>query len=105
MCGQETARRQAQRPREFDAPDRLAAFLDDFYVRPVHRGRGVGSAAIALLLEQARQLGVRAVHLEVGRDNAAAQAVYGRSVRALGRAPAHLPPERVLEERATWLHL
>src|SRR5690606_31119087 len=57
----------------------LAAFIDDFYLRPAFRGRGVGSAALAAVRDHAVGLGVRAIHLEVGRDNAPAQAVYRKT--------------------------
>ena len=57
-----------------------SAFVDDLFVRPALRNRGVGRA----LVEQARaiceELGVRAMHLEVARTNGPAQAVY----RAVG---------------------
>jgi ribosomal protein S18 acetylase RimI-like enzyme len=52
------------------------AFVDDLYIRPAFRGRGLGSLALADVRSACVQLGVRAVHLEVGRDNAAAQALY-----------------------------
>src|SRR5690554_4299944 len=38
----------------------LAAFIDDFYVRPAFRGRGVGSAVLAAVRDRAAGLGVRA---------------------------------------------
>lgn len=57
----------------------LAAFIDDFYLRPAFRGRGVGSAVLAAVRDHAVGLGVRAIHLEVGRDNAPAQAVYRKA--------------------------
>lgn len=57
-----------------------SAFIDDLFVRPTLRNRGVGRG----LVEQARavceELGVRAMHLEVARTNGPAQAIY----RAVG---------------------
>lgn len=58
---------------EYGAQD---AFIDDLYVRPVHRRQGLGRQALSALFAACGQLGVRAVHVEVGRDNVAAQALY-----------------------------
>jgi ribosomal protein S18 acetylase RimI-like enzyme len=52
------------------------AFVDDLYVRAAFRGRGLGSVTLADMRAACVQLGVRAVHLEVARDNAAARALY-----------------------------
>jgi len=54
----------------------LDAFIDDLYVRPAHRRRGVGRAALDALFAECRRRGVLAVHVEVGRDNAAAKSLY-----------------------------
>jgi GNAT superfamily N-acetyltransferase len=54
----------------------LTAVLDDFYVRPDARGAGLGTAALAEARRACAELGVRAMRVEVGRDNAVAQAVY-----------------------------
>jgi GNAT superfamily N-acetyltransferase len=54
----------------------LAAWVDDLYVEPSARGSGLGTAALAAVRESCAELGVRALAVEVGRDNAAAQAVY-----------------------------
>jgi len=48
------------------------AFVDDLFVREPHRGRGLGRAALGAIMNECRQLGVRAVHLEVGRGDIAA---------------------------------
>ncbi|MEN8161490.1 MAG: GNAT family N-acetyltransferase [Myxococcota bacterium] len=52
------------------------AFLDEIYLEPPARGQGVGRAALDALLETARELGVRAVHLEVEAANEAGQRLY-----------------------------
>jgi GNAT superfamily N-acetyltransferase len=52
------------------------AFIDDLFVRSAHRGRGLGTKAITALRATCETMGVRALHLEVGRDNVAAQSIY-----------------------------
>ena len=52
------------------------AFLDDLYLTPAVRGQGLGTALMAAVEQEARALGVRALHLEVGRDNDRAKALY-----------------------------
>lgn len=54
------------------------AIVDELYVVASHRGRGVGRRALALVEDEARALGVRALHLVVERGNAPAQALYRR---------------------------
>lgn len=51
-------------------------FLDDLYLAPAARGRGLGTALMDTVEREARALGVRALHLEVGRDNARAKGLY-----------------------------
>ena len=57
----------------------LMAVVDDFYVQPASRNAGLGTAALAEVRETCAGLGVRAMSVEVGADNAAAQAVYRRT--------------------------
>jgi diamine N-acetyltransferase len=52
------------------------AFVDELYLRAEARGRGVGRRALQLMEQTCQALGVRALHLEVERANARAQAVY-----------------------------
>jgi GNAT superfamily N-acetyltransferase len=61
----------------------LAAWVDDLYIEPQARGAGLGTAALADVREACAELGVRALAVEVGHDNAAAQAVY----RSAGLVP------------------
>lgn len=56
----------------------LDAFVDDLFVRPQFRRQGFGRAAVAILVAECERRGVRAVHLEVGRDNDVAKALYAR---------------------------
>ena len=51
-------------------------FIDDLYLVPSARGRGVGSAVLDFALERARGLEIRTVHLEVDPANERATGVY-----------------------------
>jgi len=55
------------------------AFIDEFYLRESHRGRGWGSRALAFVEAEARRFDVRSIHLEVVRQNTAAKEVYRKS--------------------------
>ena len=54
----------------------LDAFVDDLFVRPRHRRRGLGRAALRALFDECKRRRVLAVHVEVGHDNVAAKALY-----------------------------
>jgi putative acetyltransferase len=54
------------------------AELKRFYVRPAHRGTGVGDALMAAVLEHASAQGVRLVRLETGDKQHAAIRFYRR---------------------------
>jgi GNAT superfamily N-acetyltransferase len=54
------------------------AFVDEFYLLENFRGRGWGATTMAFLEDQARSLGVRALHLEVVAENATAMHLYGK---------------------------
>jgi GNAT superfamily N-acetyltransferase len=58
---------------EFGGAD---AFVDDLFVRPGFRRRGLGRALLAALFDECARRGVLAVHVETGADNAAARALY-----------------------------
>jgi GNAT superfamily N-acetyltransferase len=55
------------------------AFIDEFYLRPSHRGRGWGRKTLEFVEDQARASGVRSIHLEVVRQNGTAKEVYRRA--------------------------
>ena len=55
------------------------AFVDELYVTPDHRGRGLGKRAIELAAEACSGLGVRALHLEVEHGKERAQEIYRRA--------------------------
>jgi GNAT superfamily N-acetyltransferase len=52
------------------------AFVDEFYLLREYRGRGWGRKTMAFAEEAARSLNVRALHLEVVRENVTALQVY-----------------------------
>jgi diamine N-acetyltransferase len=52
------------------------AFIDELYVIPNYRGRGVGKQALDAVIELCRKEGIAALHLEVERANTIAQEVY-----------------------------
>lgn len=54
------------------------AFIDELYIEPSFRNRGLGTQALQGVSEAARADGVRALHLEVRRDNPDAQRYYER---------------------------
>lgn len=58
---------------EYGGPD---GFIDDLYVRPDCRRQGLGRAAIETLLAESARRNVRALHVEAGHRNEAAQALY-----------------------------
>jgi len=68
----------------------LDAFIDDLFVRPAHRRRGLGRAGLEALFSECRRRGILAVHVEVGDKNAPARARYD----SFGLAPR--TDERVL---------
>lgn len=52
------------------------AFVDELFIKPLHRGRGVGTESLRFVETQCRALGVAALHLEVDHENFKAQSVY-----------------------------
>jgi GNAT superfamily N-acetyltransferase len=55
------------------------AFIDEIYLDPAFRGRGLGRLAIEHLAARCRAFGVGALHLEVERPNLRAQEIYRRA--------------------------
>jgi GNAT superfamily N-acetyltransferase len=55
-----------------------AAWLDELFVFPEHRGRGVGLAMLRKGLAVAREAGCRAVELEVDANHERAEHLYER---------------------------
>lgn len=54
------------------------ALLDELFVQPAARGRGVGSIVLRLLQSACRKLGARTLVLEVHGENTRAEALYRR---------------------------
>ena len=54
------------------------ASIDELYLAPAWRGRGLGHQGLKAVDAACIQLGVEALHLEVERDKTAAQALYRR---------------------------
>lgn len=57
----------------------MDAFVDELYIRRAVRGRGIATEVLSALPLALGQAGVRAIHLEVDKDNAPAQKLYARS--------------------------
>lgn len=57
----------------------MDAFVDELYIRPAVRGRGIATEVLASLSRALGEANVRALHLEVHDGNAAAQRLYSRA--------------------------
>ncbi|WP_135505440.1 GNAT family N-acetyltransferase [Roseovarius aestuariivivens] len=56
----------------------LDAILDEIYIRSGVRGRGIGSEILASLPKALGAAGVKALHLEVDREDDRARTFYGK---------------------------
>jgi ribosomal protein S18 acetylase RimI-like enzyme len=56
--------------------DSLEAYLEELYVAPEHRGRGVGRALLEETMETARATGAGRIELCTGETDTAARALY-----------------------------
>jgi ribosomal protein S18 acetylase RimI-like enzyme len=61
----------------------MDGFVDEFWIRPGVRGRGMGSEVLAALIPALEAAGLKALHLEAGTENAGAQRLYARHGFAL----------------------
>ncbi|HSH40519.1 MAG TPA: GNAT family N-acetyltransferase [Arenicellales bacterium] len=52
------------------------AFVDEFFISEPQRGRGLGTRVLAEVKARVAAMGIKALHLEVDRGNAAARRVY-----------------------------
>ena len=57
----------------------LDGFIDEIYVRPGVRGRGVASETLQSLPRALAGAGLKALHLEVDRDDTAKHRLYARA--------------------------
>jgi len=65
----------------------LVTWLEELYVAPSHRSRGIGSALLGEVIERANEAGVVAVDLEVDARHSRAQSLYRRlGFRPLNRS-------------------
>ncbi len=67
----------------------LDAFVDEFYIAPPQRGRGLGALVLERLADEAKRCAVKALHLEVARTNEAAARLY-RACGFVARDRYHL---------------
>jgi ribosomal protein S18 acetylase RimI-like enzyme len=56
----------------------MDGYLDEFWIRPGVRGRGLGSEVLAALIPALEAAGLRALRLEAGTENEGAQRLYAR---------------------------
>lgn len=57
----------------------MDAIVDELYIRPGVRGRGMGSEALNAVAQALKQTQVRALHLEVDRKDDSALRLYNRA--------------------------
>jgi ribosomal protein S18 acetylase RimI-like enzyme len=74
------------------------AFIDELYIAPAYRRRGLGRMAMEFAEKRARELGVNAIHLEVDHGNDPAMELY----RGIGYADhaRYLMTKWLTKERA-----
>ena len=53
-----------------------SAWLDELYVLPEHRSRGIGNALLEKVIEKVRMEGCRAIALEVEEGHRGAEGLY-----------------------------
>lgn len=56
-----------------------AAYIDQFFIRPGVRGRGVGSEVLTRLLPTLEKGGLAGIHLDVGKDRPRLEQFYRRA--------------------------
>ncbi len=61
----------------------LDGFIDEIWIRPAVRGRGIGTEALLTLCRTLKNTDLKALHLEVDRDDKATQTLYKKAGFAL----------------------
>lgn len=57
----------------------MDAFVDELYIRPPIRKRGIASEVLSAIASSLSDVGVKALHLEVDREDEATQRLYSRA--------------------------
>lgn len=57
----------------------MEAYVDELYIRPSVRKRGIASEVLMAITSSLADVGVKALHLEVDREDAATQRLYSRA--------------------------
>ena len=52
------------------------AFVDELYIQSGYRRQGIGAHTLKFIEDRCQELGVKALHLEVARENIKAQTLY-----------------------------
>lgn len=55
------------------------AFIDEFYIIPEERGKGIGTEILKKLKDVAKQLDIKAIHLEVEKTNEIGNELYHKA--------------------------
>ncbi len=76
------------------------AFLDELYILPAYRGRGLGGATLAAVNNWVEAEGICALHLEVEKANKTAKQLYLKSGFA-DREHYHLMTRQIADVRSS----
>ncbi|WP_299610131.1 GNAT family N-acetyltransferase [uncultured Aquimarina sp.] len=52
------------------------AFIDEFYIKPTYRNKGIGALTLDFIASESKKLGIQALHLEVEPHNVHANKLY-----------------------------
>jgi GNAT superfamily N-acetyltransferase len=54
----------------------INAFIDELYIKPGYRNKGLSKTALEFVLKEAKALGIQTLHLEVEKHNKKARNIY-----------------------------